>query len=142
MIQRIQSVFLFLAALCVLGPVILPLATSPATELYSLFADAKLDGQDSPVFLVLWGLAAVLALVAIFLFRNRKIQVQFTWFYILVVLAALGFGLYLLLSQGYPEGTLPGWGLLSLLAGLIFSLLARNRIRKDDKLVRSMDRLR
>ncbi len=142
MIQRIQSVFLFLAALCVLGPVILPLATGPATESYSLFADAKLDGQDSPALLIMWGLAAVLALVAIFLFRNRKIQIWLTGLYILLVVAALGFGIYLLLSEGHPEEILPGWGLLSLLAGLVFSLLARNRIRKDEKLVRSMDRLR
>ncbi len=142
MIQRIQSLFLLLAAIGATGAAFLPQVLTTNTYTTGVLSDNRLDGQDDPLLLGLWLVAALLALIAIFLFRNRKTQLFASVLYILVVLGAVGFGVYLLMPLDSIEGLLPGAGLFLGLAGIIFIVLARIYIRKDDKLVKSMDRLR
>lgn len=90
-------------------------------------------------------LSALAALVNIFLFKKRKIQVKLghiTTFLILFfyITAAVYF---------YSVGNRMGLGIESVLYGiilpvvaLIFNLLAIKGIKKDEKLVRSLDRIR
>ena len=75
MIQRIQTIFLALAAACAFGLFGLPFATSAVNaDATSLFADGVYNIHDHVALLVLFCGAGALALIAIFLFKNRKTQ--------------------------------------------------------------------
>lgn len=141
MIQRIQSLLLLFAALAAVGTALLPLATVSVPEASGLFQDGQLDREDAPALLIFWGVAALIAVIAIFLFKRRKTQVQLAYLYLVVILAGIGFGIYLLLPRGF-DGLSPGYGLIAALGGIVLVLLARRFIQKDESLVKSMDRLR
>ena len=74
MIQRIQSIFLLLSGASLSGTFALPFADSSAPVVGTLFADSLFTIFDSIPLMVGFGLAALLAVVAIFLFNNRKLQ--------------------------------------------------------------------
>ena len=143
MIQRIQSIFLLLAAGAGLGLLGLPFAsTAQAQEGSALFADAQFLLNDNMVLLGLFVGGGALFLITIFLFRNRRLQMTLSLFGILLMVAGAAWGGYLF-SQNIPDQAYDiKAGTALPLLGIIFAMLAYNRIKKDDKLVRSMDRLR
>jgi len=144
MIQRVQSLFLLLAAGGGVGALLLPYAKAPGNaQEAGILADGLFDAQDHIALLVLFGLAAALAFLTIFLFKNRPLQMTFCWIDVLVFLGGLGFAGYLLYEAGgFEQPIMWGFGLLPPLLGIVFALLARTYIHRDHKLVRSMDRLR
>ena len=129
MLQRIQTVWL---AIAVLGS-------------FFLF----LTGQDVVIFegvpLVLASCVAlvVMGLLSIFSFKNRRRQLMLNKFSLYINILLMGVISYwlLILSGGinFPEkGIEPAFILLS-----IFSLVMANiYIRRDERLVKSVDRLR
>lgn len=130
MIQRVQSAYLFVAAvLCFVIPVTSGWITPDGWAWYA------------PVRAVLSILVGVGALVAIFLYGDRSRQK------VLVsvdTVLSLGLFVFLLVSSwmaGPPSvGSL--WPLLLPLAACVLLVLARRAIARDIDLVRSMDRLR
>lgn len=89
-------------------------------------------------------MGAVLALAGIFMFKNRNLQQQAAGLGILVgilVLAAAGFAAKSALD-GFTGNMQPGLGFGAAALAVLFSWLARRAIQADEKLVRSMDRLR
>lgn len=140
MIQRIQTIFLFLAALSNAGLFALPWAASAAPTEAGVYADGRLGAGDHIAITVAVIAATVLALAAIGFFKNRKLQVQITSFSLLLAVAAGAFGGWLYYSAGQAAAVQPGW--LMLAPVVVFSMLAVRYIRKDEKLVRSADRLR
>ncbi len=145
MIQRIQSVFLLLSGLCLGGSLGLPFADSASPIPGTLFADGLFTATDNVLLLVLLALGAVAAVAAIFLFRNRKLQKNISWASIICTIGAVAFGVFYFMQQGQAMGATvideePGAALP--LIAVVFSLLAIRSITKDDKLVRSADRLR
>jgi hypothetical protein len=149
MIQRIQSIFLFLAAAAGFGQFALPyLRTEPGNPAASLpaLADNVVNPMDNPGLLGLCVLSGVVSLAAIFLFKNRPLQARLAGGAIVasVLLAALmGFFVFQLFQQ-MPEGgsVQYGAGLGLPVVALVLNWLAANFIRKDENLVRSADRLR
>lgn len=97
-----------------------------------------------------WGLATSLLIamlinvVAIFLYNNRKNQMSWVKRSGLIQVIGFGFCVGVLFSLGgigtYLWDEALGTGLVFL--GLISQILALRFIRKDDELVRSMDRIR
>ncbi|RYD97367.1 MAG: DUF4293 family protein [Sphingobacteriales bacterium] len=151
MIQRIQSVWLLLAAIVMSAlfytsvyKVLIPSAVDmPAKMVYDYTSVVSIKNN----FLAL-GLAAAstgLSLVTIFLFKNRKQQVNLTWLNILLCIA-LVFWLYMGLNNfwsNYPEnGGNISIGLFLPVITVFLLLLALRGIRKDQKLIKSLDRLR
>lgn len=135
MIQRLQTVFLVLAILLTLSVYFTP-----------IYERAMADPQ-------LWigiGLAAaliisiILNMVSIFLYNNRTNQLS--WIKRAALFQVIGFGFCtgVLFSLGgigtylWDEALSTGLVLL----GLVFQILAMRYIRKDEELVRSMDRIR
>lgn len=141
MIQRIQSLYLFLGALSLI--VLLFFRGSWQGQAAASF------GWFTPAVIGLSILAAVGALGAIFLYENRQRQrsvvVGIQMLTVLLALVLYG-GLFLAggldvqTEQGVDVGRVVGL-LLPVIAYLFF-FLARRGITKDIKLVRSMDRLR
>ncbi|MEO1518496.1 MAG: DUF4293 domain-containing protein [Bacteroidota bacterium] len=147
MIQRIQSVFLLLAAVSAFCLFAFPFAsTSQVVGNSANFSDGMFNLNDNIGLLILFAAAGLLALVSIFLFKDRKRQLLVGRFAII----ANVIGLILALALYYNDSDTIGenvaindeLGLYMPLAFLLFALLAQRFISKDEKLVRSMDRLR
>ena len=157
MIQRIQSVFLLLLALAMLSVLVLPLwhksdgLTGQELTLTAFgFASTgkPLGLPGGPVWLigVLAAASAAVAALEIFQFRNRARQLLLGSVNLLLITATLGAAFYFS-NQGEQalnlklEGQfLMGFYLPTL--ALLLNLLANRFIRRDEQLVRSMDRLR
>jgi len=141
MIQRIQTVYLVLGILALAGLLLVDaLWTGPAATTYAWFA---------PGVLIVAGIAALAAAVAIFLYKDRSRQKQVVvgaQFLVLLQAIVLYGGLYMAgtLSVRTPEGISIERviGLLLPILAYVFFALARRSIQKDIELVRSMDRLR
>jgi hypothetical protein len=146
MIQRIQSVFLFLAAAAGFGVLALPFATtSTDVQASGLFADKTYSTGDSIGLLILFALAGALSLAAIFLYQNRKLQLKIGK----IALGADLFGLALAAVLFWQDSANTaasnisgGVGALLPIFYLVFAVLALRAIKKDEALVRSADRLR
>jgi peptidoglycan/LPS O-acetylase OafA/YrhL len=135
MIQRIQSIYLLLAAAANFSLIGLPMASAP-----NAFGDSLLTSADHIALLILFALGGGLAAIAIFLFKNRPLQSKISLgVAILALLAAIAAG-----SLYFPvaEAASPQIGAALLPVIIVLALLANARINKDEKLVRSMDRLR
>lgn len=139
MIQRIQSLFLALSSGSFLSLFGLPIFTTE-TATGAVYENMTMDLQDHMGLLICSILGGVISLISIFLFKNRKMQLSLCY---VAVLA--GFGL--MISAIYLHsmtGSLGAYGVGSImpLLAVLFSFLAIRFIKKDDKLVKSMDRLR
>jgi hypothetical protein len=146
MIQRIQTLFLLLAAGLTLALLGLPFAGTPeSVDASPLFSDGSYLIQDSPALLVLYLLGAILAIAAIFLFKRRTVQLRVSIFSFIAILLGMVMTLILFLQDpimGQEVQPDDGLGVFFPFLALAALLLAQRFIRKDEKLVRSMDRLR
>ena len=110
-------------------------------------ADGVFDVFDNPIFMILGAAAALIFLVSIFLFNQRKRQISLTRIGVvlsilmIVLTAILFYQDYNRLTAGEYQFEI-GYGILSPLAAIVFGALAMYFIKKDDHKVRSMDRLR
>lgn len=146
MIQRIQSIYLLLSATGFGALFLLPFATS-SKPIPQFMQDMIYNVQDSPILIGLTAIGLILALVAIFVFKNRSLQQKLT---ILTIICSIFVPLVAVLLM-YNEGTAfneattiieDEAGLYMPIISLVFGFLAYKGIQKDDKLVKSMDRLR
>ncbi len=147
MIQRIQSIFLLLAGGASLSLFGLPFATvGEAYETSAIFQDKAFNVMDHPGLMGLFGVAGLLAVVSIFLFKNRKLQMRLSIFAFIANLLAVIFGVIYFMQFGGTEVPSEkindGIGMYMPIVALVMCLLAYRFINKDEKLVRSMDRLR
>ena len=143
MIQRIQSIFLFLAGTASFGQFGLPYGNGQS-ETVAALADGRFNVFDNIGLISLVVGGGLISLIAIFLYKNRAVQTKVTNAGILVSVGLLGFAAFLF-KQHYDAsaGVLQaGLGLGLPLVSVIFQWLAARNIKKDEKLVRSMDRLR
>jgi len=143
MIQRIQSIYLALAAMCG-GVSFLPqvnFASSNAKNV--IWSDNLLDVYDNQWTPILLGLVILITVLDIFLFNKRKSQVLALFFARILLLAFMSVLVYMLSQQtkaGIDFNYAFGFAFPALC--FLFQALARNAIMKDIKLVESADRLR
>ena len=135
MIQRPQSLYLFFAALLNFG-----------AFFNSIYSNAMAD----PAMWIGYGfassltLAMVIAFGAIFLYRNRPLQLKIVKIGTYIQIIALGFAAGVLFSLGgfgiFLWQETIGVGFIAL--ALVQYWLAGKNIKKDEELVQSMDRIR
>lgn len=149
MIQRIQSLFLLLASGSCFSLFGLPFATSTGDIGESvLFADDNVYNiQDDMLLLAPFAIAGLMTLVAIFLFKNRKLQVTISRIAAVImivgIIVAILFFTQDMKLQSDALEVADGFGLYTPIVGFILTLLGVHYIQKDEKLVRnSYDRLR
>jgi predicted small integral membrane protein len=145
MIQRIQSLFLLVSSASFFSLFGFPFASSD--ELTEAFlSDQVYDVQDHIVILILTIAGGLLALGAIFLFKNRKLQLRISYLTLVITILLPLVVIFLFYSEAtknYLNVQIDDrLGIYMPVIGLIFTLLAIRFIRKDDKIVKSMDRLR
>ncbi len=148
MIQRIQSIWLLLAAITILCLLFIPIiGVGSNAGYYTLYGTGlKATGTDgSPTnipLLISTLFAGLISLVNIFNFRNRKLQIRIALLNIVLILALSAWFFQIINGiSGKTQIDLEPGVYLSLLA-IIFTLLAIRGIKKDEKLIRSADRLR
>lgn len=135
MIQRIQTIWLLLVATASL----LSLKFSFYSGVKENNVFAQLNGSTVFILLILSVAVALLALATIFLFKNRKLQSQLSLLGFLLQLIVVV--LYFLETKKFVEGNYALTAVLTLIVPVFF-ILAWMGIRKDEKLIKSMDRLR
>jgi hypothetical protein len=141
MIQRIQSIWLLIVAI-----------TAFATYTLTLYTGKLADGSlrtlmlaDRLLLAILIVLIGSLAIVCIFLFKKRKLQFRLSVLGVIFSLAFL-FVEYLMVedfkkTNNILSGSYQPGALLPVIM-IIFFILAARGIYKDEKLVKSVDRLR
>ena len=137
MIQRIQTIYLFLAFLAVgVLPYIFPL--------WKLS-----DGNDyffmhNQVYVILFGLSTAITIYSIISFKKRQTQFVANRLNIVLNLILLGLFVYhsLNLSGETPVVSEKGIGMFLPILTIVLLVLANKAIKKDEDLVKSVDRLR
>jgi hypothetical protein len=129
MLQRIQSVWIFLS---ILGAIFLFVTGQD----FSLFPSA-------PLILILCAILILVGFFSILSYKNRKRQILLNNISIFINALLLGLLAYWLLNLSggiqFPEkGIEPIFPLISMISLLIANVF----IKKDDRLVKSVDRLR
>jgi hypothetical protein len=139
MIQRIQTIWLLLASAC--GFLSLK---------FSFFSGNKLDANNIKQFellsapphifiLILTVAVFVAVFISIFLYNNRKLQIRIVLAGFL--LSLLDIFLYYRETKKFVDGTYSFTAILTIVIPILLLMAARG-IYKDEKLVKSMDRLR
>lgn len=144
-LQRIQSVWLLVAAVCTLLFCFLPVASLSMTALDATSDSATLiQLSDNWALLAVGIVTALLVIVNIFSFKDTRKQKRMTIIGI-ILMAVLGccaaFMVYNVSSCINAEIEWLG-SMLLLLGAIIFSILAYRGIVHDEKLLRAADRLR
>lgn len=146
MIQRIQTIYLILAAGCGFGALAFPFATTEQSIQNSeLFADTGFSVQDNIGLLALFAVAGALSVAAILMFKNRPVQLKLTRFALIADIIGLTLTVILFWRDlgNIGDATVSdGTGAYLPFGFILFGILALRAIRKDEDLVRSADRLR
>jgi peptidoglycan/LPS O-acetylase OafA/YrhL len=140
MIQRIQSVWLLLAA--VFSLIELKLSFFSGNKLNpsnNLKEWIEFTAQENTLLLVTTVSVAVAALVTLFMFKDRKRQLLITLG--ITVLAIVNIVLYFNAKSNFEEAKLDLGSLIGFAIPILL-LLATRGIYKDEQLVKSTDRLR
>ena len=144
MIQRKQSLWLLLAALFSAGVLYFSLYTAPGAT--GTTGNVVLRAADHYPSLIIAVVMVLLPLISIFMFKNRKRQTSMTFVSILANIAFVGITLSRVTNLGKlmppPAPGSYGIGAILPVVSIVLLVLALLGIRKDDKLVKSMDRLR
>lgn len=135
-IQRIQTVFLLLAAiLMALVSFIFPVFYIPAAE-----GNIGILPIDNLPLFILQMLIVVLTLIDIFLFKNLSLQMTVARVTILLTVFCALIQAYIAQQTGYIPNI---WGpMIMYVSTLILLMLSLRGMNADRKLLRSYDRLR
>lgn len=152
MIQRIQSLWLLLAVVALIAVLFLPVGKFVMPHgLYECTAFKMTQAGDVPslnlpvqLIGIASGISALLSLIAIFVFKKRMSQIRLIWvaFASKALLAALLAGMFLYFKYAMDSWVGYGPAVLMPLLGLVFDYLAIKGIKKDEALVKSLDRIR
>jgi hypothetical protein len=136
MIQRIQTLYMLLAILLIgVMPFFIPLWKTAAGPFYFM--------QDSS-YSALIGLSVSLLLLSILFYKKRQHQFVLNRLNMIITLILLGLFVYrsLSLSGGTAAVSEKGIGIYLPLISIVLLALANKAIKKDEELVKSVDRLR
>ncbi len=136
MLQRIQTIWLLLASVCAFLTLKLPFYSGTNAK---AIASYPLKGTETILLLSITIALGLLSLFTLFLFKNRVLQLRLC--ILGIIIEAILLFLYFKQVQTFTVGT---YSLTVLLHGfiIVFLLLAARAINKDEKMVKSSDRLR
>ncbi|MEO1052896.1 MAG: DUF4293 domain-containing protein [Bacteroidota bacterium] len=159
MLQRIQTVFLVLAAACLVVHVFLPIwfkfpESGEFFRLNALYFQQKLSADAQSTY-VYWpySLTGVFSVAAIFItitsiakYKNRPLQMRLGALNNLLIIGIIACG-YIFSGQLQEEFMPEVVGKLSMgfflpAVAAIFNILSNRFIQRDEKLVKSVDRIR
>ena len=155
MLQRIQSVWLFLSSVSLFALFLFPYiqvlnadGSGKAVKISGIYENIGGQVVQTAPFTLLTIITVIIALipmVTIFFYRNRKRQIAMCY---LAIVLILGYSFWLVQvakdTVGETSLALENYGLGVILPslGILFIILALRGIRRDEKLIKSADRLR
>ncbi|MEK0420972.1 MAG: hypothetical protein RLZZ161_823 [Bacteroidota bacterium] len=147
MIQRIQSVYLLLAALAATAVFKLPFASVIQAENQSvLFNDGTFGVYDNVALQAVFAAVIIMAVLCILSYKNRKFQIKLSMWgaltSVLSIVLLIAFFTQDHWAMANTQHIKDDFGLGMPVFSFLFFLLARYNIVKDEKKVQSMDRLR
>jgi hypothetical protein len=137
MIQRQQSLWLLLSTVCAFLTFKLPFFAGAKDNPTSGGA-AYIDAGSSFFLLVFTGASLLLSLITIFLYKDRKLQLK-------LCLTGIGISVVIIIFYFTEMRKLPGAIALSSVFAFAIPagyIMAARGIWKDEKLVKSLDKLR
>lgn len=140
MLQRVQTIYLFIAFIATgVLPFVFPLWTTLNGIHYYFIKNLA--------YVALFGLSTTLSIVSILTFKKRKKQFVMGRLNIILNLILLGLFIYQSLNlSGETDPALvvseKGIGMILPIVSIVFLSLANKAIKKDEDLVKSVDRLR
>jgi FtsH-binding integral membrane protein len=141
MIQRKQTIWLLLASLTAFLLTIIPLyAATLSGE-----AIRKFMATESLLLFVVAVVTALIGFISIFLFKNRSLQLKMSVVGLLLSLGFIALEVWKIDEFRQNNLSLKGtyyWGALLPFLVALFYFLAAKYIRKDEKLLKSLNRLR
>ena len=136
MLQRIQTVYLLIAAIFSGGLIFV-------FHLWTNVNDVPVFAKDDMLYLAMFFGSAALSLISIFNYKKRKFQFVLGRLNIILNFILLGLFLSLLLmTSGETQISEKGVGIFIPIFSIVFLVLANKAIKKDEDLVKSVDRLR
>jgi hypothetical protein len=138
MIQRQQSLWLLLSTISSFLSFQLPFYNG-TKKINEMVTAAELDGGSSFFLVVFTGASLILSLVTIFLFKDRKLQLKLCFVGTGISILTLVF--YFIEMKKFETGTI-SLSCLFTFAAIAGYILAARGIWKDEKLVKSLDKLR
>ena len=155
MLQRFQSIYLLLASLAIFALFLFPLVQAVyvngipvslmVTGVYQDVNGGRAHTQFFVALTVATAIIGLLPLIIIFLYRNRKQQIALCYSVMLVI---IGYSFWVeqtgksVLQSVTLETHNWGIGLFMSSLSIVFITLAIKAIQRDEKLVKSADRLR
>ncbi|WP_223550871.1 DUF4293 domain-containing protein [Aestuariivivens sp. NBU2969] len=138
MLQRIQTIYLLVTTIVSVGLIfIFPLFQIRGKGEQWVYA------ADDIMVLSLFLGSALLSVISIFRYKNRKSQFILGRLNIILNFFLLGFFVYLSLNvSGEAQVSEKGIGMFLPIISIVFLVLANKAIKKDEDLVKSVDRLR
>ena len=144
MIQRIQSIYLFVATL--LSGVLILIVNLWENELgEKIYVMDSFNSGNTLIIAMgaMFFVSALLTLIAIFNFKNRQMQFVIGRLVILINFILLGVLVYYTQNlSGEVQVSEKGIGLLIPILVILLVVMANKAIKKDEELVKSVDRLR
>jgi len=135
-IQRIQTIYLLISAVISGGLIFV-------FHLWVTENDTLVFAKDNMIYLLLFLASALLSLISIFKYKNRQSQFVLGRLNIILNFILLGLFVYqLLISPGESHISEKGVGIFMPIFSIVFLVLANKAIKKDEDLVKSVDRLR
>ena len=154
MIQRKQSVFLLISALLIISTLFIPflqISDNTGSVCINAFeiANYESDILEESVSIKTIGITiiaiAIGIIVSIFLFSKRLLQIKIIRYAIILkctILAILAYYIYILSTTNATFSITPKTGTLFMVITLVLDWLAIRGIKKDDELVKSINRIR
>lgn len=136
MLQRIQTVYLLLTFLFM---AVIPFFT----PLWILKTGGDFYFMADQIYTMIFGLGSALVVWSILTYKKRQQQFVVNRVVIILNLILLGLFVYRLLSvSGEAEVSEKGIGMFLPIVSIVMLVLANKAIKKDEDLVKSVDRLR
>lgn len=136
MIQRIQTVYLLVSAIISGGLIFV-------FHLWTTENDVPVFAKDNMTYLLLFLGSTLLSLISIFQYKKRQSQFVLGRLNIILNFILLGLFVYqLLIPPGESQISEKGVGIFMPIFSIVFLVLANKAIKKDEDLVKSVDRLR
>ncbi len=144
MIQRVQTVYLFVATLLSGGAIFLfNLWVNEQNEAFYVMDSFSSGNKLLIAMAALFFVSAILTLVTIFQFKKRQLQFVLGRLTILINFILLGILVYFSQNlSGEITVSEKGIGLLIPIFTILLVVLANKAIKRDEELVKSVDRLR
>ncbi|WP_250432878.1 DUF4293 domain-containing protein [Hanstruepera flava] len=136
MLQRIQTVYLFMAAVVSAGLIYV-------FELWTNPEGVKVYANDVNYVFAIFLVSAFFSILSISRYKNRKSQFVLGRLNIILNFILLGVFVYQSLNlSGETVVSEKGIGIFLPIVSIVFLALANKAIKKDEDLVKSVDRLR